>query len=147
MNRYAGMLAPIVIFLIALLFFIQSFHYSYKSAIGPGPGFFPVWLSGILMILSLFYFVESVKGKNASEEKWPSGQAFKNVLHILGSLIIFWALLSYLGYILTSAIFLYVLLHKHYKWYVGLSVSIGASIILFLLFKAGLGVRLPEFGF
>ena len=99
------------------------------------------------MVLSLFYLYESIRGKNASEETWPTGQGLKNVLYVLGCLILYVVLIPYFGFIVTSAIFLFLLLSRHYKWYIGLAVSVGASLFLYYLFEKMLGVMLPQFGF
>ncbi|WP_310192989.1 tripartite tricarboxylate transporter TctB family protein [Neobacillus niacini] len=143
----AGVWAGIVVFLIAAVFLVQSFQFSYKSELGPGPGFSPVWLSGILVVLSILYFLESVSGKNAgSGEEWPKGQALKNILFILACLAVFLILVSFTGFVVSGSIFLFLLLFKAYKWYTSLLISIGVSIILFWLFDGVLGVSLPVNG-
>lgn len=145
-KRNAGLWAGMVIFLFSLLFFILSFDYDYSSNVGPGPGFFPLYLSGILMILSIFYVFESVKGKNVSSEKWPKGEALKNVLSVLGCLVFFLLLFYLAGMIAASMVFLFLVFFKGYKWYINVAMSVGISLFLFWLFNNVLSVPLPVNG-
>ena len=142
----AGVWGGMVIFLISLLFLLYSFQYDYKGELGPGPGFFPVWLSGILMVLSILYIFESVKGKNLSEELWPSGEAVRKILFILFSLVVFVAALALFGMIAASVVFLFLCFLKAYKWYSNLAISVGVSLFIFWLFNQVLGVPLPLTG-
>lgn len=148
MNKInAGVWAGIVILLISLVILFQSFEHPYSSELGPGPGFFPVWLSGILLVLSLFYMNESINGENAGREPMPKGESLKKILFILTSLIIFVILLPFVGFILAGTIFLFILLFRHYKWYTNVSISFGISLFLFWLFGSVLSVSLPVNGF
>lgn len=143
-NLGIGVWAGLIILLLSILLFINSFSYTYDSAFGPGPGFFPVWLSGILFILSLVYIYESIKKKEDSEEKLPTGTALKNVLFILTCLILFVILVKYLGFIITGSLFLYSLLYGQYRWFISLGISIGVSVFVFWIFSSLLGVSLPH---
>jgi hypothetical protein len=87
-NR-SGIWAGAVIFLLALFLFVVSLQYNYSGALGLGPGFFPTWLSGILMVLSIWYIFESVKGKSASSESCPTGRTIKYILFIMFSLVLY----------------------------------------------------------
>lgn len=138
--------AAIVILLISFVFLYQSFSYSYSSELGPGPGYFPVWLSGILLILSCLYIFESLTAESGSAETMPRGEALRKILFILGCLSLFLILISIIGFVLTGTIFLFLLLFREYKWYSNLGISLGVSIFLFWLFDIILGVTLPVNG-
>ncbi|MBP1154473.1 MULTISPECIES: tripartite tricarboxylate transporter TctB family protein [unclassified Paenibacillus] len=144
----AGLYSGLPIFLFSVFIFWKSFDLPYLGSVGPGAGFFPVWLSGILIILSLFYMVEFRNKENSEEESMPKGEDLKKVLYIIGCLILFVIIISYLGFVLSSAIFLFLLLYRAYKWYLNLIISVGTSIFLFWLFRTLLSVTLPvnEFG-
>lgn len=145
-NIKPGIWAGSIIFAVSLFMFIVSFQYPYLSAIGPGPGFFPVWISGILIILSILYIYESMKGKNESTEVWPTGGSFKGILFIMMSLFLFVLLFSLFGFIIAGVLFMYLLFYKGYKWYINLSMSVGITFLIYWMFNYLLDVHLPAYG-
>jgi putative tricarboxylic transport membrane protein len=142
-----GVWAGICLLIFSLVFFTQSLAFPYSITGEPGPGFFPVWLSGILLVLSLLYIYQSIKSKDSDGEPMPKGKPLKNIVCILSYMILYLMLVSFLGFILASTMFLFVLLCRDYKWYFNLGISAGASIFLFLLFNSVLHVSLPVNGF
>ncbi|MEH7083266.1 tripartite tricarboxylate transporter TctB family protein [Neobacillus drentensis] len=142
-NYRSGIWAGAVIFLLALFLFVLSLQYSYSSVLGPGPGFFPTWLSGILMLLAIWYIYDSVKGKNASSESWPTGRSLKHILFIIISLVLFVILFSLFGFLLAGVIFLAMLFYKEYKWYTTLLMSVGITVFIYWMFNTILKVYLP----
>ncbi|MFB5195401.1 tripartite tricarboxylate transporter TctB family protein [Neobacillus sp. KR4-4] len=142
-NYKSGIWAGAVIFLLALFLFVLSLQYSYSSALGPGPGFFPTWLSAILMALAIWYMYDSVKGKNASSESWPTGRSLKHILFIVISLVLFVIIFSLFGFLLAGVIFLAMLFYKEYKWYTTLLMSVGITVFIYWLFNTILKVYLP----
>ena len=145
-NVKPGILAGSIIFIVSLFMFIVAFQYPYSSAIGPGPGFFPVWISGILMVLSILYIVESVREKNESEESWPTKKSLKGILFIMMSLFLFVLLFSLAGFILAGVVMMYLLFYKEYKWYTNLSMSVGITFLIYGIFNYLLEVHLPSGG-
>lgn len=147
MSSYkSGIIAGAFIFLLALFLFILSLQYSYSGILGLGPGFFPTWLSGILMILSIWYIFESVKGKNVSKESWPTGSSLKDILFTIMSLFLFIIIFALCGFILAGVIFLFILFYKGFKWYINIPMSMGITLIVYWLFNTILKVYLPASG-
>jgi putative tricarboxylic transport membrane protein len=138
-NAWAG----VALLIVSLVFLIKSFDYAYSSELGPGPGFFPFWLSAGLLVLSLIYIVSSMRSNSTEKVTMPSGKSLKEVLFLLGSMILFAVLLPYLGFIISSTLFLFALLFKAYKWHINLLTSAGVSVFLYVLFDLVLEVRLP----
>lgn len=138
-NAWAG----IALLVMAIVFLVKSFNYAYSSELGPGPGFFPFWLSAALLVLSVIYIVSSVRTGSAAKVSMPSGKALKGVLFLLGCMVLFVVLLPNLGFIVSSTLFLFALLYKAYKWYINLLTSAGVSVFLYVLFDTVLEVRLP----
>jgi hypothetical protein len=153
MNRVrkwdSGVWAGVVIFFGSILLLKVSSRYAYSSDIGPGPGFFPMWLSGLLLVLSLFYIFASLKGKNPSEESWPGKTSLLKLVWILICMILFVVLAPILGFVASSSVVLFLLFLRSYRWYLNLALSVGISLIIFWIFYHALGVLLPvnEFGF
>jgi putative tricarboxylic transport membrane protein len=139
----AGVWAGIVVLAFSLFIFSQSHRYPYSGSLGLGPGYFPVWISGAMILLSILYIYESARGANASGESMPERAGLIKIVFILLCLIGFVVLLPYLGFIVTGSLFLYVFLLREYRWYQKLVYSVGISMFLFWLFGSILHVALP----
>ncbi|MFH1758299.1 MAG: hypothetical protein ABH969_09650, partial [Pseudomonadota bacterium] len=46
---------------------VLSFEYPYQDRLGPGPAFFPVWMSIITGVLSLALFFQTTWGKSMAD--------------------------------------------------------------------------------
>jgi putative tricarboxylic transport membrane protein len=115
----------------------------------PGPGFLPVLIGGVLAGLSLGLFVKSLLLKTEPEEIasfWKEKGSWKKVLFTLLSLVLYLFFLDYLGYILTTFLFLCYLVKFIGKrgWVVSLSVSILATVISYGVFARWMEVPLPR---
>ncbi|MEH6946136.1 tripartite tricarboxylate transporter TctB family protein [Bacillus sp. JJ634] len=156
LNNKSEIGAGVFLFLFASVFFVQALGYEYLGSLGPGPGFFSTWISGALAILSLLYIYQSYKkGKtkektveieeedSTSEESAPKEKSFGKIAYIVGCMVFYVLALNFLGFVLTTAIFLFALLFKEYKWYTSLGIAIFVSILLFWLFGSLLNVALP----
>ncbi len=147
--KKAGVWAGIILLVYAITIFYQSLALDYSTRLGPGPGFFPLWLSGILIILTLFYIIDSVKQDVvAITDILPGGQARKNILSTLAGLIVFPVIVPFLGFVISASILLFIMFVRDYKWYTALGISVGLSVLLLVVFQSLLGVSLPvnEFG-
>ena len=138
--------AGIIILCLGIVSLVMALDYSYSGVVGPGPGFFPVWLSAILIVLAIWYIIESVRGKNVSAEDWPRGQSLKQIFFIIMSLITYFVLFLLVGFIFAGIIFLIILFYKEYKWYVTASLSVGITLFLYVMFNNVLKVHLPSSG-
>jgi putative tricarboxylic transport membrane protein len=56
-----------VFFVFAIFIFWQSLELRYYTSLGPGPGFFPAWLSGFLALLSAVMFYQATWRKPGRE--------------------------------------------------------------------------------
>lgn len=146
-NR-VGLSGALFVLAIGAVFFGYSLQYPYESELGPGSGMLPLWLSGILIVLSLAYLAAVLKGKDSSE-KWPERKSQLEMLFILGSMALFVLLLPVIGFNLSCILFLFAFLRRNYSWYKSLGISAFTSILLFLLFTEGFATPLPVnmFGF
>jgi putative tricarboxylic transport membrane protein len=121
----------------------------YYSEYGPGAGFLPLWVNGVIFILSVFYLVIVIKKKNIPVARiFPKGEGFINVLVSMGSPVLFLIIVSYVGFVLSSFITLFILFMLGYKWYWSLGSSAVVTFILFWVFGTLLQVPLPvnQFG-
>ncbi|MDQ0221140.1 tripartite tricarboxylate transporter TctB family protein [Peribacillus cavernae] len=145
-----GLWIGLIMLLFAGTIFGISLSYDLYSDLGPGPGLFPAWLSGFLIILSLFYIWESIKKEVILLQKiLPKGKGKKKVLTLLGSIVLFILIAPYIGFTMAAIVMLFMILIAEFKWYWGVGISTAISILLFLVFDSFLHVPLPvnAFGF
>lgn len=148
--RNAGVWAGFLILGYSIVIFYQSLSLEYTTRLGPGPGFFPRWLSGGLMLLALIYIWDSLKHEIIPiGDVLPRGLALSNILYTIGGLAVFILIVDYTGFVVAGSVMLYLMLRLEYKWYTALCASIATSIILLFVFQSFLGVTLPvnEYGF
>jgi putative tricarboxylic transport membrane protein len=100
----------LVFFLAAL---VVSFGYSLTDALGPGPGFFPFWLSLVGLVLVAAMLIEVWRGRIASDDGkplLPSRSAALQSGSVLVALAAALVLLEPVGFRLTMALFIAALL-------------------------------------
>jgi len=142
--KNAGALVGFLILIFAGTLFFQALSYDYYSDYGPGPGLFPLWLSGLLIVLSIAYIIDCYK-KNIIQLKdvLPKGEGLRKIILIMVSLVVFYILAPYTGYSVAGIIMLMILFIKEYKWYWGLGISVVVTFVLFYTFYSVLNVPLP----
>ncbi|MEW9669878.1 tripartite tricarboxylate transporter TctB family protein [Ammoniphilus sp. 3BR4] len=142
--KNAGFWTGIVILGFAGVIFWQSLLLDYYTGLGPGPGLLPLWLSGGLIILALIYIWECVsKEVVIFADVLPKGKGLRNLLFYSGSLLIFMLIVNFTGFIIAGTVLLFIVLAREYKWYLGLGISVGVSVVLFVIFQTLLGIPLP----
>jgi putative tricarboxylic transport membrane protein len=140
----AGIIAGLVILIYSCVIFWLSFDYDYYTNLGPGPGLLPMWLSGALIVLSILYMFECVRKEVVLvKDILPKGRELGGVLTALGVILLFMIIVNTTGFVIACTLLLFLLLVREFKWYWGLGISAGASILLFIVFYTLLGVPLP----
>jgi len=142
--KNAGLWFGLLLLVFSGIIFWESLSLEYDTAFGPGPGFLPLWLSGLLMAMSLIYIWQSVK-KDVIRfaQILPRGRALRHVLSALASLLAFLVLAPLFGFTIGAIALLFIVLVREYKWYVAAGIASVISIALFFLFQSLLGVPLP----
>lgn len=125
----------------------QSVQLSLFDRLGPGPGFFPFWLSLIGAVLSAVVLgqVTLARGEGVAEGLVPRGAAAWRVVAILVTIAIGAALMDWLGFRLAMLVFnaaLLVALGERRWWAVALFAA-GGSFGVFYVFNNLLDVILP----
>jgi putative tricarboxylic transport membrane protein len=123
----------------------SGFHLRYYVRTGPGPGFFPIWIGGLLVATSLAAVVESLFAGGDSEPFLPTRDAVTRVLLIIAALAATWFALEYLGYRLS--ILLFALAVPQILGRQSLLLTVPAALIVSFgvayIFQKWLGVWLP----
>ena len=139
-----GVWIGIIILLFSALIFWQSTTYKIYSDIGPGPGLFPLLLSGLLGILAIAYIVSSLtKNKIYFKDAFPTGKRMWQVGRIFLAVVLFIVLSPYIGFTVTGILVLCLLFLGEMKWYSAVGISIATTLAVFITFKTLLGVPLP----
>ena len=142
-NIGANSLGAILFSLLGVFYLFCGRQLAIKGQFGPGPGFFPLTLGIALIVLSCAWWVTNrFKGMDFSwRQLIPSTKpvlmlagciGFSFFIDILGTVIALFAL--------TWTIWFF----EKISWWLNLILSLSISLGLYLIFKVGLGVALPE---
>ena len=132
----------------------ESFKYDYMTMYTPGPGFHPFWLGICLGLLSLFLIFDTFRRKETKEDEQsylPGKKALIRVGLILLITAVLALLMTRLGFVLSSFVFIALTLFILEKFKIVKSILYSAvmSGAIFLIFRYWLEVDLPQgwFGF
>ena len=148
--KNAGLWFGVLLLIVSAALFKQAWSYSYYSKIGPGPGLFPVWLSGLLFFFAALYAIDTLRhGSISVNDILPRGAGLKKVLVLIGALILFIVSAPYLGYLAASVVLAVALFSLDYPWSRSIPIALAVSFAVYYVFKNILSVPLPKglFGF
>lgn len=119
-------------------------NYPLGTASRMGPGYFPMLLGGILLFLGIlislksFFFAPTDNGKIGAFD-------WRVVFIILGSVLVFALLLRPAGLIPATAIMIFIssFANRTYKVIQAIVLSVVLSIMVWLIFVAGLDLTVP----
>jgi putative tricarboxylic transport membrane protein len=152
------LIAPVALLALAAAVIWSSLGLGYWTSLGPGPGFFPLWLAVLLAALSGIWLVEQVRGAEESvaaaaesaagadipeapETPLPTGE----LITIVISLVVLAVLLEVLGFQLSMLLFLLFQLKVlgRRRWPLTIVLSLLGSFGIYTLFAQVLSVNLP----
>jgi putative tricarboxylic transport membrane protein len=103
--RRARLVACVSLLGLFLAALVTSLDYSLTDALGPGPGFFPFWLSLIGAVLTVAMLIEDARSQDVTSIL-PNRQALLQGGGVLVALTVAAALLEPLGFRLTMLLFI-----------------------------------------
>jgi putative tricarboxylic transport membrane protein len=143
------------IYQVAALFFIaiagwiawESWSLEYYSSLGPGPGFFPFWLSISFGGLSLVWLFQESQpaGKSSERTLLPDRAGATRIIYILASLTVVGSVMNIVGYQLTMFAclsFVLIVLGRQ-KILTTLIIACAGSVGLYHLFGRYLDLHFP----
>lgn len=150
-SRLSAAVAAVVAVLGAVTIF-GSLPLGYWTALGPGPGFFPLWLGILLAVLGAVWAVTEVRSwrsdapaRTADDQEEPPEYSLRIASAIVISLVVLATCLEVLGYQLSMLCFL--LFHLLVLGKRGLLLSVVIAVVgsfgVFTVFTLLLGVPLP----
>lgn len=143
-SRVPELVAAAVTFALGLCVFLGALDLGYWKR-GPGPGFFPLWLGVLLMLLGAIWAAQVARGRNLHEPAPVSTDGWRAVALVLGALLTAILLLDVVGYQLSmAALVLFLLLVVGRRRVVeAIVVSLVAGFGIYSLFANVLQVYLP----
>ena len=138
-------LAGLLFILFGIIFGVQSFGLEIGTAFRMGPGYFPLVLSGILLLLGAVILARSIHSGNGEA---MGRLAWRGILFILPAPIFFGLTVRGLGFV--PAIFLTTLVaalasfRMRLPW--ALLLAVGVTIFATLVFSYGLGLPFRRIG-
>jgi putative tricarboxylic transport membrane protein len=140
-----GWQAAVAVLLLVFAFFaFESLRLSLRDALGPGPGFFPFWLSVAGGLLAVVLLIQVVRGR-ADFETDTLKFELRPVALVLGGLIVATALLEALGFRIAMLLLLvYLLVALGVRNWLAIGVfALAGSFGVFHVFTGLLKVQLP----
>jgi hypothetical protein len=131
-----------VLFLVAAVYFIGT--WKLPSGKGePGPAFFPVLLSGTLMFLAVSILWQGLRARQGDEER-ADQTPWKPIVAIAATGL-FVAFFQVLGFVLSTLLYTLAItcMFRRDRPAFVVAVPIVSTVLIYLLFQVGLGVRLP----
>jgi putative tricarboxylic transport membrane protein len=123
----------------------SAIHLSMGRWKHPGPGFLPFGLALLLILFSLILIFSSRPKKGITPAAfWPHRAWLRPLLGV--AILIFFALVvEWVGFLITTFVFLVIWMGviERVRWLTILSVSIGTTAALYLIFALFLDVPLP----
>ncbi len=122
----------------------QAIQFDLGQASRPGPGFVPFGLGSILILLSLLYLVPLFRTRQGDEEPQPSSNLTRTLLAV-AILCLFSAVLSGLGYLLSTLLLflLWLMLIERKEWPVAVGLA-GLALVFVYFFNLLFSVQLPR---
>ncbi len=126
-------------------------YWSEGSFTGPGSGFFPFWISSILVGLTLYWLVQVTisPGEKVPEDFIPSRHEGLLVLLVFADLILFVTILGYTGFPVAMFLFLMAMVatlgERRLRDMIGYALFSGAITAFFVIvFGQWLEVAFPK---
>ena len=137
----------VVVMCMAAFLANQSLELRYYTALGPGPGFFPLWMSILLAILATAMFWQATFGKSDAmpDDFFADRKGYLRIGAVLAALVGVIALMEPIGFCLVMLgfyLFLLIVLGRQHPVVTGI-VALAGSLGVYYVFVHWLAVPLP----
>lgn len=145
--KRAHQVTAVVCIVFAAFVMRRSLALRLHTPLGPGPGYFPFWLSAVFGGLGLIMLVQATSGRveTGPADLLPTPAGSRRIAAILGALVGAVVLMNPLGFRLTSLAFYLFLLTtlSRTRWVVTLLVAVAGSFGVYHVFASFLRITLP----
>jgi len=113
---------------------------------GPRPGYFPFFVGLIICVSAAVNIVRALLISGEGNRTFVQVGQLKLVLTVLVPTAIYAALVGWIGIYVSSTLFVAFFMRwlGKYAWWKAAAVSIGASVVFYLVFEAWFKVPLPK---
>lgn len=120
---------------------IVARHYPFGTTLNMGPGYFPMVLSGILIVFGAFIMLRGLR----KEEKIQGSWSLRALVVLPLSVVVFGILMNLAGFIpaLTALVFLSAASSREFKFKEVLLLTLFLSVLSAAMFIWGLGLPYP----
>ncbi len=146
-TRTLDLAVAALIFLLGALVIYDSWRNGARWAEdGPQSGYFPFYVGLLICGSSLATFIRGLSDARAAARPFVTVGQLRMVLSMLVPTIVYAGLIRYLGLYVASALFigLFMIWLGKYGWFRTALVSVGVSVVSFMLFEVWFRVPLPK---
>jgi len=135
---------------LAIIICIASLRLSLGNFQNPGPGFFPFIAGSVLGILAAVVFFQARRAASSTQEAkrplWTNQGGMKKIVLMTLSLLAYTVGMEYLGFVISTFIFLVLILRiiERQRWGLVILESVLASGLSYLIFEIWLQAQLPR---
>jgi putative tricarboxylic transport membrane protein len=126
----------------------ESWNLEYYTPLGPGAGFFPLWLGIAMGGLSLMWLVQVSGGRGRTKEGTflPGGAGMVRLLSVLIAMVAATLLMDFLGFQVAMFLLLgfLLLIPGRQSIWLTLVIAVLGSVGVYYLFGGYLDVQLPK---
>jgi putative tricarboxylic transport membrane protein len=134
--------------LLGLAIVWQAWGMEYITSIGPGPGFFPLWLGLLLTGLSVSWLLSALlrADPDAARRFFPDQRGLRRILLVTGAILAVGLAMEFVGFQLTMFLFVaFVLTALGWRgWWLTAILSVALSFGVYHGFTRWLDVNLPQ---
>jgi putative tricarboxylic transport membrane protein len=111
---------------------------------GPRSGFFPFWLAVIMSVTCALIFAQALR--RADARTFVSRQALRPVLTVLAPATAMVIVMQFTGLYVASILYMafYMRWVGHHRWPTTIAVSVGLSVLTFVVFELWFLVPMPK---
>ena len=113
---------------------------------GPQSGYFPFYIGMIICVASLINLFLALRVRAADGESFVSAEQLKAVISVALPTLIYVLLIQFLGIYVASTMFIagFMIWLGKYSWLKAALVSVGVSVVFFIMFEVWFKVQLPK---
>jgi putative tricarboxylic transport membrane protein len=113
---------------------------------GPGSRFMPLWVAGVTVVLAGLLVVEARQRSPHDAVDWPDRMGLRRVVMTLAGIVAFVLVAPWLGFVITTALFVVALLLivERRALLPSLFTGLFAAALIHAIFVAWLSVALPK---